>query len=252
MLYNNKAKLNSFLFGLSRKLLIMGVCFCAISFMYAQGTENVHKDWDELLNAHVNEQGLVDYHSMKAERIKLDRYLEHLESIACKYNADNDAALAFWLNVYNALTVQVIIDNYPVNSMRDIDEGRVWKVERFRFQDRYLSLDHIEHDIIRKRFGDPRIHFALNCGAISCPPLHNKAFNSTDLHQVLEQLSSQFINNPRYNRLEDGKLFLSKIFEWYEADFGNLAKFVKMYASYPVRETQEIIFQEYNWSLNSQ
>jgi len=252
MLYSNKIKQFDFQFGLSRMLVTLVACFCAISCMLAQGSENVHQDWDELLTSHVNEQGFVDYLSMKAERNKLDNYLDHMESIAYMYNVESDAALAFWLNVYNALTVQVILDNYPVSSMRDIDDGRVWKIERFRMQDRYLSLDHIEHDIIRKRFGDPRIHFALNCGAISCPPLHNKAFNSTDLHQVLEKLSSQFVNNPSYNRIEHGKLFLSKIFEWYEADFGNLAKFVKLYASYPVRENQEIVFLKYDWSLNSQ
>jgi hypothetical protein len=158
--------------------------------------------------------------------------------------------MAFWINAYNAFTIDLIIDNYPVSSILNLDGGKTWDVKRITLGGKKYSLNQIENEILRPVFKDPRIHFALNCAAKSCPPLYNKAFTAENLERALEQRTRQFINDANFNSLTAEKASVSKIFEWYAADFGDLKTYLNKYAVEKLNNSTAIGFLKYNWALN--
>lgn len=216
------------------------------------GTGNgiTHQLWDELLRAHVSSTGKVDYTGFKKDEAKLNRYLQKLADTPVQDDWSRNEKLAYWINAYNAFTVKLIVKNYPVSSIRDLHNGNPWKVEWIELGGKTHTLDNIEHDIIRPKFNDPRIHFAVNCAAHSCPPLHNRAYTAGRLDQQLDQQTRQFINNPKYNQLSPDRIVLSKIFEWYAQDFDNLIDFLNQYAEVEITEDAKVAYMEYSWKLN--
>lgn len=209
-----------------------------------------HQIWDELLRAHVSSAGKVDYAGFKKDEAKLNRYLQKLSENPVQDDWSSSEKLAYWINAYNGFTVKLIVENYPVSSIRDLHGGNPWKVEWIELDGKTYSLDNIEHDIIRPKFNDPRIHFAVNCAAQSCPPLHNHAYTAGKLDQQLDQQTRRFINNPKYNKLSPDRVALSKIFEWYAQDFGNLTSFLNKYAEADIKEDAKVTYLEYSWKLN--
>lgn len=209
-----------------------------------------HDTWNDLLGKHVDATGKVDYKGFKADKATLDVYLE---SLAANPPADSWSLaekMAYWINAYNAFTIDLIADNYPLSSILTLDGGKTWDVKRITLGGKKYSLNQIENEILRPVFKDPRVHFALNCAAKSCPPLYNKAFTAKNLDRALEQRSRQFINDPNFNSVTAEKASVSKIFEWYAADFGDLKAFLNKYAATKLNESASIGFQEYNWDLN--
>ena len=159
--------------------------------------------------------------------------------------------MAYWINAYNAFTIKLILDHYPVKSIKDIDGGNPWEVRWIKLGDKTYSLNQIENDILRPRYKDARIHFAVNCAARSCPPLYNRAFTAEILNASLDRLTRQFINNDRYNAIRPAAAEVSQLFNWYGSDFGDLAAYLNKYAETDLQPGAKITFKEYDWGLNN-
>ncbi len=198
------------------------LCLCPLALSAQEPFS--HRLLDSVLSSHVTATGLVEYTQLKADRDTLDAYIEQLGSASPHSHPDlfptQLHALAYWINAYNALVLRGIIDAYPVSSVKDIAllngffNRHQWNVGGTR-----LTLDQLENDIIRPEFRDPRIHFVLNCGAISCPPLENRAFEHGALDERLESAARRFAGDENHLRVRGRVLYLSKILDWYGGDF---------------------------------
>jgi hypothetical protein len=210
-----------------------------------------HQSFDSLLQKHVSDAGKVDYKGLKADKALLDAYCQLLSETPVAESWTREAKMAYWINAYNAFTLKLIVDNYPTKSILNFDGGKTWDVRRIKLGDKKYSLNNLENDILRPQFKDPRIHFAINCAAKSCPPLWNHAYTAENLEASLEARTLAFVNNPKFNTLGSARAQVSKIFDWYSADFGNLKNFLNQYAAETkLKNNAIIVFNEYNWDLN--
>jgi hypothetical protein len=222
-----------------------------------------HELWTELLKKHVNEQGMVDYEGFVRDRQQLQQYLNQLSNTPPDPDTwPEEEQLAYWINAYNAFTVQLIADNYPLESIEELHPtlniptiNTVWHKKFFEIGGQESSLDEIEHQILRKQFEEPRIHFAIVCASYSCPPLRREAYTARALDSQLEEQAVRFINDPKRNKLQGKRAQLSKIFQWFEGDFtknGSLLAFLNRYAKKELQPAAEISYLEYDWKLNKQ
>lgn len=212
-----------------------------------------HQLWNELLSKHVSDDGKVNYKSFKTEHKKLLDYIHTLNLLLSNEafkTLNKEEQLAFWINAYNAMTVDLILRHYPVNSIKDIKSP--WKQRHWKLNNKWYNLDEIEHKIIR-RMGEPRIHFALVCAAVSCPKLYNKAFTANTLESDLTKLTKVFLADNSKNIITENDLKLSKIFKWFEKDFtknGSLIDFLNQYSDVKISAKAKKSFKDYNWGLN--
>lgn len=216
--------------------------------------------WNTLLEKYVSKEGEVDYLAFKKDTALFYRYLDLLSNNAPDPEKwTREEQLAFWINAYNAFTVKLIIDHYPLQSIKDITALNIpkisspWTMNFFEIGGKSFNLDKIEHEILRKEFDEPRIHFAVNCAAVSCPKLLNESYKADKLDEQLEKQASYFLNNSGKNKLNKNKVSLSKIFSWYKADFtskGTLIDFLNRYAKMKINANAEIEYLEYDWGLN--
>ena len=215
----------------------------------------------DLLQKYVH-QGRVDYDGFKREADRLNAYLKILENIDPDA-LSRDERFAFYINVYNAWTIRLILTRYPdLDSIKDLGSlfKSPWKKAIVHLDGKLLSLDNVEHDILRPEFKDPRVHFAINCAALSCPPLQSAPFEGSLLDAQLNRATRDFINNPKRTYLEGNTLHVSRIFDWFGEDFDNDPyRFVVQYADgdfkkrlLAVKNGIEIDFLPYDWSLNNQ
>ncbi|MEM7757415.1 MAG: DUF547 domain-containing protein [Cyanobacteria bacterium P01_A01_bin.40] len=235
-----------------------------------------YQDFGDVLQTYVNDQGLVDYAGLQANREQLDRFNQSLGDVTAETYASWSEAeqIAFLTNAYNAFTLQSIIDQNPLkDSIRDI--SGVWNRRKFTLAGEQRTLNNIEHDILRKEFNEPRIHVALVCAAMSCPPLRNEPYFPETLDAQLNDQTIKFAASPHGFSLDtqDKRVYISSIFKWYGQDFepsyGTKTKFngndkqraVLNYLSPVLKsETQTFLNQEdykvkyldYDWSLNKQ
>ena len=227
-----------------------------------------HEAWDQILQQFVIERddgvALVAYDDFAdADRQILDDYVFSLEdTIVTKLNRDEQRA--FWINMYNAVTVKVILDHEPTESIREIDiasdvlANGPWKAKLVEVEGQELTLDDIEHRILRPIWQDARTHYAINCGAISCPNLHDRAFTAENMEATLDKLAKGYVNDPRGLQVNDGEVHASKIYQWFQADFGGTEEavldHVRNYASDELREKlsgiTSITSYGYDWALN--
>ncbi len=225
-----------------------------------------HKAWQEVLNAYLsdNEPDGVNrfaYGGVSADdKKKLEAYLDALSKVDPRL-FNRDQQFAYWVNLYNALTVNLVIDEYPVKSIRKIrfltSPLGPWDKSLIKVAGIKLTLNDIEHRILRPIWNDPRIHFAVNCASIGCPNLQKQAFTADNSEDLLEQAADEFINHSRGIERQGEQLVLSSIFDWYGGDFGdNQEQMVGYFEDYLAPENQakvqnyrEIEFQ-YDWSLN--
>ncbi len=214
-------------------------------------TISMHAKFNQLLNKYVTIAGEVNYGGIIKEKDELDAYLSILQKNPPQSNWSRSKKLAYWINAYNAFTIKRIVDNYPLKSITDLDNGKTWDVKWIRIGDKTYSLNNIENDIIRPRFNEPRIHFAVNCAAKSCPPLLNKAYTESNLETLLESQTKKFVNNKSFNQVEADKVRISKIFEWYKEDFGDLIKYINRYSKIKANSNASVSYNEYNWTLNN-
>lgn len=242
----------------------------------AQNEPFNYQDYALVLGTYVNERGLVNYSALKANRQLLDRFNQSLAKVeANTYKSwSKSEKLAFLINAYNAFTLQSIIDQEPLKkSIRDIPG--VWKSRKFQVASSSKTLDNIEHDTIRKDFDEPRIHAALVCAAMSCPPLRNEPYLAKQLDQQLDDQVNDFIANSQGFRIDrqNNKVYLSSIFKWYGKDWINsygveskfsgskkekaVLNFLSNYLSLEERQYIEdgqykVSYLNYDWSLNKQ
>lgn len=220
-----------------------------------------HQIWDELLQKHVRANGMVDYKGFIKDGEKLQKYLDLLSKGAPDPNKwSRDERLAYWINAYNAFTIKLIIDNYPVESIQDLHPtikiplvNTVWHKKFFKIGGEEASLDEIEHDILRKRFDEPRIHFAINCASFSCPPLRAEAYKSEKLDKQLDEMAVRFVNDDKRNDIKADQAEVSKIFSWFTKDFtknGSLREYLNKYSNVKLNKDADIDYMEYDWSLN--
>ena len=213
----------------------------------------------DLLAKHVKD-GVVNYAGFKSDEGRLDQYLKILESIDPDELSRNEQ-YAFYINAYNAWTIKMILSAYPgVKSIKDLGNlfKSPWKKKFVRINGETITLDDIEHKILRPRFKDARVHFAINCAAKSCPPLISEPYQGNTLDQQLDNSASDFLNNSGSYKLSGTNLQVSKIFDWFNEDFdqGVLSFYLK-YAKGDLKKELEtnksklkITYLSYDWSLN--
>ncbi len=210
-----------------------------------------HQAWDGLLKKYVSASGKVDYAGFKTDVSKFDAYLQSLQSNPPQPDWARNEKMAYWINAYNAFTIKLIVDNYPVSSITKLNGGKPWDKKWIKIGGKTYSLNNIENDILRPKYKDARIHFAVNCAAKSCPPLLNRAWTADNLISNFEKQAKAFINNPSFNVITANKVQVSKIFDWYGADFGNLIAFLNKYSTTKISSGAKVEFKEYDWELNN-
>lgn len=209
-----------------------------------------HSKWTSLLSKYVNAKGDVDYKSFQKDASSLERYLKHLAENSPEKDWSKNEKLAYYINLYNAATVKLILDNYPTKSIMDLKNP--WGKDWVKTGDGVLSLGNIEHKILRK-MNEPRIHFAINCASFSCPKLLDKAFTADQMQEQLDEVTLHFINDATRNSISKEGMQLSKIFKWYKKDFtknGSLVDYIKPYTEVEISADTDIDFLKYDWNLN--
>lgn len=235
-------------------------------------TETIdHSAWTELLTKYVRPQALgasrFDYKAVdQADRDRLRRYIAGLEQVD-PATLDRAGQIALLANLYNAKTIDIVLEHYPVASIKDISlgggllaaiTGGPWKQKVTKLRGEALSLDDLEHGILRPVFRDPRVHYALNCASLGCPSLPTEAFTGAKLQSQLDTAARAFINDPRGVNASADTLRVSSIYSWFQEDFGGneagVLKHLKLFASPSLAErlshAQRIDGYAYDWNLN--
>ena len=211
--------------------------------------------FNDLLQNHVTKDGIVDYKSLKENEAKLDNYISYLEETVPEKSWSENKQKAFWINAYNAYTIKVILENYPLKSIMNIkEEGKTaWKIAFAEVGGKTYTLDHIEHEILRKTLFDARIHVGVNCASGSCPKLSNIAFTEGNIDTELKRLMKDFINDTSRNKISNKKVQISSIFDWFKDDFtktGTVIDFLNTYSETEISPKAKISYLKYDWSLN--
>ena len=221
-----------------------------VNFWAANAQPADHRQWTDVLQEYVLENGAVDYKGLQNNKSGLESYLKLLSSNAPNDGWSIDAKKAYWINAYNAFTVQLILKNYPLKSIKDLK--RPWGLSFIKIDGGKIALNTIEHEILRP-MGDPRIHFAIVCASKSCPKLLNYAYESETLDQQLEHVTKMFINDPSRNSISQSTAKISKIFKWYKTDFPKSEAFIAFlnnYSTIKILAKAEIDYFNYSWKLN--
>jgi hypothetical protein len=227
-----------------------------------------HSPWSAFLQRYVTQgpNGInrVDYGAVTAEdRDSLDSYLKRLTRTKVR-SMSRASQKPFWINLYNALTVQVILDHYPVDSIQDIDispgffSSGPWDKKLVTIEGKKLSLNDIEHRILRPIWEDPRIHYAVNCASLGCPNLQTDAFTPENIEVLLDKGAREYINHPRGVTIEEDNLIVSSIYEWFQEDFGgseegvidHLRRYAEPELTKKLKGFSTIYDDRYDWSLN--
>ena len=252
-------KINQMLSRAVLALMIAAAVVVDMQVLASTGSSVDHSLYGELLRKYVLD-GKVNYAGFQAEEAKLNQYLDLLQSVDLK-TLSRKEQFAFYANAYNAWTIKLILTKYPdIKSIKELGflNAGPWKKKVVRLRAETVSLDHIEHDILRPHFKDPRVHFAINCAAKSCPPLRSEPYRADILDQQLDDSTLSFINNPKSYRLEGKSFYVSRIFKWFSEDFNeDVLGFYLKYATgdlkkeLAARSDQIIVkYLEYDWSLN--
>jgi hypothetical protein len=253
--------------GASVVLASAGELDRAFSVHDAKATMTIdHSAWQRFLNAYLlaSPDGVnrVAYGRVSGpDKAALKSYLGALQRVKVTALNENEQR-AFWINLYNALTIDVVLDGFPVASIRDIGGSLFspgpWKKDYVSVEGRRLSLDNIEHDILRKVWRDPRVHYAVNCASISCPNLLKEAFSGATLDVLLDRGARAYVNHPRGVRVDGRRLTLSRIYSWYRSDFGatdaeviaHVAAYAEPKLKQQLADIKSIAGYDYDWSLN--
>lgn len=247
-------------------ILSLSIVFSAASFA---NFDHSHKEWDQILKSHISKksgQALFDYRKLRGSDSELKKFKGYLKRLSAVSKESYDSfsiieKFTFLVNAYNAFTVELILDNYPLKSIRDIGflPGAAWRKDFFKLLGRDMDLGHIEHEILRKDFNEPRLHFAINCASIGCPNLQKEAYTPSNLEALLSKAETEFFQQKEKNYIDtkNKKVFVSKIFDWFGDDFtqkyGSLKKYLaKAFSNEKViNDNFKIKFTDYDWALNS-
>lgn len=251
----------NFLISLLYLFLVFNLPACQVKNQPSDSSPISHKIWDDLLQKHVK-GAYVNYKGFIQDSVQLNAYLKLLqEHHPSPKNWSPNERLAYWINAYNAFTVKLVVDHYPVESIKDIKKGipfvnSVWDIKFIEIENATYDLNNIEHGIIRAKFKEPRIHFAVNCASISCPNLHNRAFVAEKLDEQLTTAAKAFLTDTSKNIISADEIQLSRIFQWYAGDFKkdgkSLIEYINQYATIKVNKGAKKSFLNYNWNLNDE
>jgi hypothetical protein len=218
-----------------------------------------HGEWDALVKKHVAQDGMVDYAGFLKDKKALQHYVDYLSTHQPSAKWSKNEKLAYWINAYNAFTVKLIVDHYPVKSIKDIKKGipfvnSVWDIPFIPMGKEKIDLNYIEHSILRKEFKDPRIHAAINCASFSCPLLRNEAYTANEIDRQLEEAMRKFINDPQRNQVDKSSVKISKIFSWFSGDFklngASVIDYLNKYAKKSIDYNAKMDYLDYDWDLN--
>ena len=223
--------------------------------------DHSHDAFTQVLQKVVHPQGRasrVDFRQLTQDPDRLSTYLATLSSVSQQQFNDftKPRQLAFLINAYNGYQLKLVIDNYPIGSIKDVGNffRSPWDIEFFQLFGDDASLNLIEHGMIREQFNEPRIHFAVNCASISCPPLQRVAFQAVQLDEQLEAATVNFLNDESVNRVDpnSNRLLVSKIFDWYGEDFDDVTAFIlsKMQGVESSNQAFKLDYLDYDWGLN--
>ena len=242
-----------------KNLFLSISCLLLAINLFAQKVPS-HQQWDKLLKKHVNTAGMVNYKGFQNDKAELNAYLKTLSDNAPQKNWSENDQKAFWINAYNAYTVSLILQHYPVKSIKDIGGSiykinTAWDIRFITIGGEKYDLNNIEHKMLRRKFEDPRIHFAIVCASMSCARLSRDAYTGDKLEAQLEAAGKDFLNDKAKNNIRTDKADLSKYFTWYQGDFtkkGSLVDFINKYSQTKINANTKISYLDYNWSLNEQ
>lgn len=210
-----------------------------------------HGPLNEILARYVSSQGVVNYAGIKNNWSALRGYIKQLGTTVPEDTWSQEEKLSYWMNAYNAMTIDLILRNYPLESIKDIKDP--WDQRFWKLGDKWYNLNEIEHKILRK-MGDARIHFGINCASFSCPPLLNEAFTPDKVDKQLDTLARNFINDTDRNTIASDRVDVSKIFTWFAKDFktdGSLIDYLNRYASIKIKDNAKVRYRDYDWTLNN-
>jgi len=248
------------------KLFPIALVFIFSFSISAQGFDHSHSEFDTILKKYVV-NGFVKYKVLSKDRAPLTNYLKTLSSVSTNEYKDfnKNQKMAFLINAYNAFTIELILNNYPIKSIGDIGgpirlvnlaRGAPWKNYKFPLLGADRTLDWIEHSKLRIDFNDPRIHFAINCASIGCPALRKESYKAKNLDAQLQDGLVKFLTDKSkntYNK-EKKELTLSKIFDWFKSDFekksGSVIQFIQPAFSETIDPKADIEYSDYDWNLN--
>ncbi len=248
------------------KVFLIALLFGALPFAFAYDEAQL----DTLLDKYVNSEGLVDYTAWKNNDADLSALRTLTDNLASfdPSSLTEQARLAFWINAYNAFALREVLERYPVETIRPADflgipERSFFTEEKHDVNGTAYSLDQIENEVLRAEFAEPRIHFAIVCASTSCPELRAEAYTAERLDAQLNEQTRSFVNDPSRNRYnaETDTASISKIFDWFEGDFTDVAASVPAYlTSYADEEATAVLespeldieYMSYDWGLNDQ
>lgn len=234
-----------------KKLLSILFTFSVVWAMAQASTTN----YSSLLQKHVTSTGKVNYKTLKTDISKLNTFLSELKENAPKSSWSKNEIKAYWINAYNAFTLKLMLNNYPVKSITDIKYGdkNAWDYTWINIGGEKLSLNDIEHKKLRAKYKDARIHFAVNCASYSCPILLNTAYTAKNLETQLNAQAKKFINDSSRNKISADKVQISEIFKWYKDDFttsGSIIDYLNKYSTVKIKSTASVTYLNYNWNIN--
>lgn len=251
---------------MNTNLIIIAVSFLLTSYNIATDFKNTgtkpvsHEQWDDLLKKYVSAEGIVNYKGFIKDSVELNKYLKLLsDNPPDETTWTKQEQLAYWINAYNAFTVKLIIQHYPLRSIKDIVKMNIpfvnspWDIKFIKIGKEKMDLNNIEHGKIRKLFNEPRIHFCIVCASKSCPKLRNKAFTADKLEEQLTAQAKDFLKDSFRNKVSADKLELSKILDWYSMDFPKGEKFIEFlnkYSPVQINKNAMISYLDYDWNLN--
>ncbi len=247
--------------NMKKLLVILNMALLFTACTTAQNSKApTHEKWTAMVQKYVSPAGNVNYKGFKADVVRLNEYLAVLSKQQPGKNWTKNEELAFWINAYNAFTVKLIVDNYPVKSIKDLNPGvsvifvnTVWDKGFFSIGGNKMSLNDIEHIKLRK-MNEPRIHFTIVCASKSCPKLLNTAYEAATLENQLTKAAKDFLADPSKNKVSNTNPKLSKIFDWFAGDFKVNGKskidFINQFTTVKIDKNANIGYLEYDWKLN--
>ena len=230
--------------------LVMAILVLSVAMPTMAQSKVDHMYWDQILILNVSKDGRVNYKGVIQDSPTLYKYFTKMSENPPQEDWSREETLAYWINLYNAITIKMVIDNYPIDTIKDLQDP--WNYSFFKIGDKKYSLDEIEHKILRD-LDDPRIHFVINCAAKSCPKLWNRAYTAENVTKALEERTKEFINDPKYNIISGTELKVSRVFDWYKKDFerkGDVVDFINRYSEVKVSKISKDNYKDYDWTLN--
>ena len=221
-----------------------------------------HEIFNRLLSKNVSVEGKVNYKAFLKDSTEFNKYLFILSHTSPDEKTwSKKEQQVYWINAYNAFTIKLILNYYPIKSIKDIGSliqipfvNTPWTMKFFAIGKEKMSLDNIEHGILRKKFGDPRIHMTLVCASKSCPILLNEAYDPQRMDEQMTKQAKAFLSDSFRNQISSGKAQLSMIFKWYGMDFnndgGSVKSFINTYSEVKIKREAKISYLDYNWDLN--